>query len=674
MTRRFYLFVLMTCFGAALAWSRPDEEGYTRIARLSYIEGNVSFQHGSEVDWSAASINMPLEPGDRIYTGGDGRAEIQFDDGSAYRLAENTDVEILSLDEKLIQLRMMLGLSTLTVAGDTDFEIDTPAAALNPTRNGVYRFDVVENGDTDAIVRKGELEAANNEFSERIRSGELLHLSPAQRERPEVSEYDRRDSFDEWNDRRTADLRVYGNVRYLPDNVYAGASDLDRYGRWVNVGTYGTAWVPSQADDAWSPYSIGRWCYRPLYGWTWISYEPWGWLPYHYGSWYRSSLYGWCWIPGPSFAFNFWSPALVTFYSGPGWISWCPLGPGDYYDVHHYHYNRGIYGHQLAELGRLHWREPGNPVNRGARGAFRTVQVDQFRNGSFDSRNRNSRWGNVDRPWSEGTLVRGNLPVQPSATSFRAAPDRPVVRPRDGSSLPPVVRNVPGRDAGNQGRFHVITNPSTSPRPRNQAESGGDGRNSNRGSNTRSMQGPQNSSSGAPAEQENHSNSRWQNNPRSGNENNNRNREGSGNQGSRKPSATTPDRGSSPQPRNERNERQVPDQKPAPQSAPEARPRNEYRQNYNSGAAQSTAIPTVRNFGLGEAQTYRGTQSSNRSRWGNGNQGAVRSPEPARPQVYSAARQPSPAFERGGGSRPAPQASPNASGRSAPAGNSRRGR
>jgi hypothetical protein len=690
MTRRIYLFVLMTCFGAALAYSRPEEEGYTRIARLSYIEGNVSFQHGSEVDWSAASINMPLEPGDRIYTGGDGRAEIQFDDGSAFRLAENTDVEILSLDEKLIQLRMMLGLATLTVAGDADFEVDTPAAAFNPTRNGVYRFDVIENGDTDAIVRKGELEAANNDFSERIRSGELLHLRPEQRERPRVSEYDRRDSFDEWNDRRTADIKAYGNVRYLPDNVYAGASDLDRYGRWVNVDTYGTAWLPYQTDDSWSPYSVGRWCYRPLYGWTWISYEPWGWLPYHYGSWYRNSLYGWCWIPGPAYSFNFWSPALVTFYNGPGWISWCPLGPGDYYDVRHYHY-RGIYSHQLAELGRLHWREPGNPVNREVRGAFRTAQLDQFRNGSFDTRARNSRWGNVDRPWSEGTLVRGSLPVQPTTASFRAAPDRPVVRPGDGSSLPSVVRSVPGRDAANQSRFRVITNPSTSPRVlRNQTESGGDGRNSNRG--TRTIQGPQNPSSAAPARQENQGNSRWQNNRGnnsennnrsgglrsegnrgSGNENNNRSREGSGNQGNRSPGATPSDRGKSPQPR---NERYVPDQKPAPQSAPsEARPRSEYRQNYSSGAARSSA-PAVRSFGPGAAQTYRAPQPWNGSRWGNGNTGAVRSPEPARPQEYSAPRQPSPSFERGGGSRPAaPQAAaPRASGRSASEGNSRRGR
>ena len=59
-----------------------------------------------------------------------------------------------------------------------------------------------------------------------------------------MSLYDRRDPWDEWNDRRNADLQVYGNQQYLPGNVYLGASELDEYGRWVNVEVYGTAWVP----------------------------------------------------------------------------------------------------------------------------------------------------------------------------------------------------------------------------------------------------------------------------------------------------------------------------------------------------------------------------------------------------------------------------------------------
>lgn len=381
MTRRLECFLLAAFLIGLAAVAYPADGDYMRLARLSHIEGHVSFQYASDVEWSAASINMPLEPGDRIYTGLDGRAEIQFDEGSVYRLAQDTDIEILSLSENLIQLRILVGLSSLTVSSGLDFEINTPAAAFITIRQGIYRFEVGENGQTSAIVRKGEMEAANNEFVRRIHSGERLNLGLGGG--TELVRYDVRDSWDEWNDRRNADRWAYSSREYLPDTVYIGISDLDRHGRWVHVESYGTAWVPFSVGVSWSPYSVGRWCYRPFYGWTWVSHEPWGWLPYHYGRWYRSASFGWCWLPGPSFSFNFWSPGLVAFYNGPGWVSWCPLGPGDYYNINHYHYNRRIHDYQLARLHSIHTRAAGRPFHRNDRGAFRGIPLDEFRNGSL---------------------------------------------------------------------------------------------------------------------------------------------------------------------------------------------------------------------------------------------------------------------------------------------------
>ncbi len=460
--RLFLLLISMTLCLATRAYSKDDD--YTRISRLSYIDGNVSFQSNSDTDWSAASVNMPLEPGDRIYTGRNGKAEVEFDDGSVFRLAENSDMEVLSLKENLIQLRILEGLVTLNVNGSVDFEVDTPAAAFNTLRRGIYRFDVVENGDTDAIVRKGELDAANNEFSRRINSGELLHVG-RDGGNPQLSEYNGRDQWDEWNDRRNADRVAYESKKYMPDTVYVGASDLDRYGRWVHVDDYGAAWIPSSIDAYWSPYSMGRWCYRPFYGWTWISYEPWGWLPFHYGRWYHSVRFGWCWLPGPSFSFNFWSPALVTFYYGPDWVSWCPLGPGDWYDVNYFHYNHRLYDYQLARLRVLYTRPVGDPFNRHVRGAFRTATLDGFRSGTFHPRGDNAHWKNIEEPWKHGTLARERLAIKPTAASFRAAPDRPVVRPSGYKAFPAVVRNNPGNDTKNRERFNVITNPKTAAAP-----------------------------------------------------------------------------------------------------------------------------------------------------------------------------------------------------------------
>jgi hypothetical protein len=465
-----FLGLSLTCLSALAA----EGDDYFRIARLSYLDGHVSFQHSGEVDWTAASINLPLQPGDRVYTGNDGRAEIEFDDGSVYRLAEKTDIELLSLREDLIQIRVLIGLSSLTVESRVNFEVDTPAAAFNTLRKGSYRFDVVEDGNTDAIVRKGLLDAANDQFSRQIETGELLHVIPGDSNLPALSRYDQRDEWDDWNDRRNADMLAYGSRSYIPDNVYVGVSELDTYGRWVAVDSYGPAWVPFGIGPGWSPYWEGRWCYRPFWGWTWVSYEPWGWLPYHYGRWYYSGAFGWCWLPGAAFSFNFWSPGLVRFYTGPGWISWCALGPHDYYNVNHYFYSRA-YAYQLNNLRLQQTRGPNDLFNRHVTGAFRTVRDDQFVSSSLGSRGRDVPMVNVEQPWNHGKMVTDRLGIRPTAMSYAPAPDRPVIRPGRETSLPAVVRSEPSVRGGAAGRTVRITNPNVSPVPSPRLERGGAG-------------------------------------------------------------------------------------------------------------------------------------------------------------------------------------------------------
>jgi hypothetical protein len=455
--------VLILAVSSAQAFA--DDDPYMRLTRISYLDGNVSYQSISDTDWATAGINMPLEPGDRIYTGPGGKMEIEFDDGSVIRLAENTDMEVMALRTDLIQMRILLGFVYLnSTRGDADFEINTPAAAFNISREGLYRLHVKDNGDVDVIVRKGSLEAANNFFVQRIGSGERLYVHYADSGRPLISRYTGRDAWDEWNDRRDADrVALISSRRHVPDNVRMGVAELDRHGRWVNVSSYGWAWVPYAAGTSWSPYSTGRWLYRPFFGWTWVSYEPWGWLPYHYGRWYMSASHGWCWIPGPAFSFNFWSPGLVAFYSGPGWVSWAPLGPGDFYSINRYHFNRVVFSHQLIHLRALHTRPPERPYNKNVRGAFRTVQLEHFRSGSYSDRSVNTRWGTIDKPWEKGSLERDRISIRPTSASFRATSDRPSVRPPGTTVRNSIIRTDPGTSARNREQLTRITNPSIPP-------------------------------------------------------------------------------------------------------------------------------------------------------------------------------------------------------------------
>ena len=75
------------------------------------------------------------------------------------------------------------------------------------------------------------------------------------------------------------------SARYVSPGTY-GVRDLDRYGTWRAVPTYGSVWVPTAVQPGWAPYTTGSWTFDPAYGWTWVpDTAPWGWAPYHHGRW-----------------------------------------------------------------------------------------------------------------------------------------------------------------------------------------------------------------------------------------------------------------------------------------------------------------------------------------------------------------------------------------------------
>src|SRR5262249_38055491 len=60
---------------------------------LGYIQGNVSIEPAGVDTWGQAYPNLPIGPGDRIFTDDGGRAEIQV--GQTYvRLGPNTDLTL----------------------------------------------------------------------------------------------------------------------------------------------------------------------------------------------------------------------------------------------------------------------------------------------------------------------------------------------------------------------------------------------------------------------------------------------------------------------------------------------------------------------------------------------------------------------------------------------------
>jgi hypothetical protein len=94
------------------------------------------------------------------------------------------------------------------------------------------------------------------------------------------------------------------------------------YGDWVLIEPYGFVFRPRVSFDSWRPYGDGFWVPTALYGWVWVSAEPFGWATYHYGQWFYDPFQGWVWLPGLE-----WGPAWVAWQATDAYVGWAPLMP-----------------------------------------------------------------------------------------------------------------------------------------------------------------------------------------------------------------------------------------------------------------------------------------------------------------------------------------------------------
>jgi hypothetical protein len=311
----------------------------SRIARLAYISGPVSFAPAGENDWENAALNTTLIPGDRLWVENGARDEVQIG-GAALRMGGGTLVTLAQLDDRMTRLQMAQGRINVRVRSlrpNEVVEIDTPNLALAIRQPGEYRIEVDPVGNATMVaVRRGQADVFGDGNAHRLASGQAYRfggsdLRGAQYVRADIDEFDR---WSTSRDRRREQSRA---ARYVSPNL-VGYEDLDEQGTWRSVPTYGNVWMPSNVGRDWAPYRDGHWSYVQPWGWTWVDRAPWGFAVSHYGRWARFPQ-GWGWVPGPRAATPVYAPALVAFISVGGGaysqrerpVAWFPLAPREAY-------------------------------------------------------------------------------------------------------------------------------------------------------------------------------------------------------------------------------------------------------------------------------------------------------------------------------------------------------
>ncbi len=473
---------LLICL-SALAGAADTGDPPGRVARLSYILGNVSLQPSGEDQWSAASTNYTVTTGDRLFTDANSKAELEMGD-FALRMSQSTDLTITNLTDQLLQIGVGQGSFEVTVfrlAAANSVEIDTPNGALALQRAGSYRVNVSpQDGTTFVTVNSGSAEVTGGGASpQTIASGQAAQLKGSDTMQFTLASMPSLDDFDRWCADRDRTINTAASSKYV-DPYTPGVEDLDTYGRWSEVPDYGPVWYPSSVAVGWAPYRVGHWAWVEPWGWTWVSHEPWGFAPYHYGRW---AVIGgtWGWVPGPVAVAPVYAPALVAFVGGDGFSldiglqAWFPLGPREPYLPWYHHGDnylrqvnlanaRGIDVRHITEIDVSKFKY----VNQ--RVAITAVPTSVFGNGQGVSKkmvritsDQIARAQVVDRPQvtpSEIAAFRGAPPtrlpkVTPAIAGLRPARPTPAVvtrnipRPTPGPSAPPsarphfVTRNAP---------------------------------------------------------------------------------------------------------------------------------------------------------------------------------------------------------------------------------------
>jgi hypothetical protein len=337
------LALVMSFFVPQRAWA-DDDDPPSRVARLSYTHGPVSFQPAGTDDWVSAVVNRPITTGDKLWADNDSRAELHIGSASI-RISGNTGFSFLNLTDDTVQIQLTSGTLRVRVKrlGDGEnFEIDTPNLAFSVLRPGVYRIHVNDDGDSTVIrVGSGEGEVTGGGSAYTVHAREVGTFNGNDQLIADFENYrDDQDDFDAWCADRERSEDFSASRRYVSDDVI-GYEDLDEHGGWRPVPEYGNVWFPHTTIVGWAPYRYGHWVYIHPWGYTWVDDAPWGFAPFHYGRWINYNGV-WGWVPCPPRAPNVvyvrpvYAPALVAWVGGPHFgvglsVGWFPLAPREVY-------------------------------------------------------------------------------------------------------------------------------------------------------------------------------------------------------------------------------------------------------------------------------------------------------------------------------------------------------
>jgi FecR protein len=278
-------------------------DSHVRIVRLSSVVGTVTVDRGTG-KYEKAMINLPITQGMKLRSGYDGRAEVEFEDGTTVRLVADTAVQFPQLvlkdsGTKLSEVEVTRGTAYIESSGNKTDQMTVQFGRERVAFNaGVHaRIGVDQTGASFAVF-KGDLDVEGPSGDVLVKKGQTGDFDFSNNS-AKVAKKIQSLPDDDWDKDQDQYHQQYARNSYDKYSPYQyGTADLAYYGNFFNAPGYGMLWQPYFVGMGWDPFMQGAWAFSPGFGYGWISAYPWGWTPYHYGTWVFLPTSGWAWQPG----------------------------------------------------------------------------------------------------------------------------------------------------------------------------------------------------------------------------------------------------------------------------------------------------------------------------------------------------------------------------------------
>jgi hypothetical protein len=295
-------FVVVAAVACALLSLPAFADSQARIVRLSDVQGSVEINKNSGTGFERAFLNLPITQGTEVRTRGNGRVEVEFEDGSTLRVGPDATIQFSTLNlndagKRVSVINLVEGMAYLNWLGKSsdDFTLNFSHEKVNLDHPAHFRVEVAPELAKVAVF-KGDVDVTSPSGGVTVSKKKSASFDAANDDKSTLAKDIEPNALDSWDKQASEYHEQYARNNSSPYGY--GLSDLNYYGAYQNVPGFGMLWQPYFADASWNPFMDGAWSWYPGMGSMFVSAYPWGWLPFRYGSWAFVPSFGWMWQPG----------------------------------------------------------------------------------------------------------------------------------------------------------------------------------------------------------------------------------------------------------------------------------------------------------------------------------------------------------------------------------------